>query len=214
MRVRECLHVCVCSCARFLCGRAGGRTYLRACGRAYLCSVPMSILEEWTSFVDELVITPGKFIIMGYINFHLDDTSDCNASRFRASIKSTGLIMHVREPTHRKGHTLDVLLTRENDEQLVGNILVKDVGVSDHLVITLTIDVVRPGCCRKKVSFRKLHDINISDFQEEMNISFSHAPELSDVNHLVQFYNTTIVDLINSHAPLCEKEMRLRPNSA
>ena len=65
--------------------------------------------EEWTSFVDELVITPGKFIIMGDINFHLDDTSDCNASRFRASIKSTGLIMHVREPTHRKGHTLDVL---------------------------------------------------------------------------------------------------------
>ena len=30
----------------------------------------------------------------------------------------------------------------------------------------------------------------------------------------MQFYNTTIVYLINSHAPLCEKEMRLRPNSA
>ena len=122
--------------------------------------------------------------------------------------------MHVREPTHRKGHTLDVLLTRENDEQLVRNIIVKDLGVSDHLAITFTIDVVRPDCCRKKVSFRKLHEINISDFQEEMNISFSQAPELSDVNHLVQFYNATIHDLINTHAPLCEKEMRLRPNSA
>ena len=132
----------------------------------------LTFFEEWTSFVDGLVITPGKFIIMGDINFHLDDTSDCNASRFRASIKSTGLIMHVREPTHRNGHTLDVLLTRENDEQLVGNILVKDLGVSDHLAITFTIDVVRPGCCRKKVSFRKLHDINISDFQEEMNVPF------------------------------------------
>ena len=76
--------------------------------------------------MDELVITPGRSIIMGDINFHLDDRSDCNASRFCASIKSTGLIMHVREPTHRKGHTLDVLLTRENDEQLVRNIIVKD----------------------------------------------------------------------------------------
>ena len=64
------------------------------------------------------------------------------------------------------------------------------------------------------MSFRKLHEINISDFQEGMNISFSHAPELSDVNHLVQFYTATIHDLINTHAPLCEKEMRLRPNSA
>ena len=150
---------------------------------------------------------------MGDINVHLDDTSDCNACRFRASVKSTGSIMHVREPTHRKGHTLDVLLTRENDEQLVRNILVRDLGVSDHLAISFTIDVFRPGCCKTKVSLRKLHEINIRDFQEEMNISFSHASELSDVNHLVQFYNTTIVDLINSHAPLCEKEMRLRPNS-
>ena len=47
-----------------------------------------------------------------------------------------------------------------------------------------------------------------------MNISISHVPELSDVNHLVQFYNATIHDLINIHAPLCDKEMRLRPNSA
>ena len=64
--------------------------------------------------------------------------------------------MHVSEPTHRKGHTLDVLLTGGNDEQVVRNIVVKDLGVSDNLPITFTIDLVRSGCCRKKVSFRKL----------------------------------------------------------
>ena len=58
--------------------------------------------------------------------------------------------MHMREPTHRKGHTLDVLLTRENDEQLVRSIIVKYLGVSDHLAITYTIDVVRPAVAGRK----------------------------------------------------------------
>ena len=56
--------------------------------------------------------------------------------------------MHVHEPTHRKGHTLDGLLTRENDEHFFRNVIIKDFGVSHHLVITFTNDVTRHGCVR------------------------------------------------------------------
>ena len=55
--------------------------------------------------------------------------------------------------------------------------------------------------------------LTLATSKRRLIISFSHAPALLYVNHLVQFYNTTIVDLINTHAPLCEKEMRLRSNS-
>ena len=88
--------------------------------------------------MDELVITPGKFIIMGDKNFHLDDTSDCNASRFRASIKSTGLIMHVREPTHRKGHTLVVIMWLTTSSISV-RLKDRDYDVTAHIFLILSL---------------------------------------------------------------------------
>ena len=110
------------------------------------CLTVAEFFEEWTSFV----ITPGKFIIMGDIYFHIDDRSDCNASRIRSSIESTCLIMHVREPTHRKGRTLDVLLSRENDEQLVRNIIVTYFGVLTISPLRLQLTSSGPDVARRK----------------------------------------------------------------
>ena len=52
---------------------------------------------------------------MGDLNIHIDNTTNADARRLINSVNVTGMVLHVREPTHRKGHTLDVLMTRSTD---------------------------------------------------------------------------------------------------
>ena len=42
---------------------------------------------------------------MGDLNFHVDDASNVDATRFSDCVNSVGMVMHVRGPTHKKGHT-------------------------------------------------------------------------------------------------------------
>ena len=68
--------------------------------------------------------------------------------------------MHVNVSTHRKGHTLDVLLIRCTDEHLVRNVAITDMGISDHSAIKFTISAVRCRAALTKIKYRKLRAIN------------------------------------------------------
>ena len=95
--------------------------------------------EEWDRFVDQHIIKPGPLIIMGYLNNHIDNTTNANARRLINVVNATGMVLHVREPTHKKGHTLDVLMTRSTYEHLARNVTVSDLGLSDHFEVNFNI---------------------------------------------------------------------------
>ena len=72
--------------------------------------------EDFPEFLQEYVTSQGKLILVGDINFHLDDLNDYYAKRFMSLITRLNLKQLVNEPTHQLGHTLDVVITRENDD--------------------------------------------------------------------------------------------------
>ena len=47
------------------------------------------------------------------INIHVDVPDDPDAIKFLDLLDSLGLAQHVKTPTHRCGHTLDLIITRE-----------------------------------------------------------------------------------------------------
>ena len=59
--------------------------------------------DEWDRFIDQHTIKPGPLIIMGDLNIHIDNTTNADARRLINSVNATGMVLHVREPTHRKG---------------------------------------------------------------------------------------------------------------
>ena len=97
--------------------------------------------DEWDRFIDQHAI-PGPLIIMGNLNIHIDNTTNAYARRLINSVNATGMVLNVREPTHRKGHTLDVLMTRSTDEHLVRNVTITDMGLSDHFAVNFNINIV------------------------------------------------------------------------
>ena len=56
-------------------------------------------------------------------------------------VNATGMVLYVHGPTHMKGHTLDVLMTRSTDEYLVRNVTITDMGLCDHFAVNFNISV-------------------------------------------------------------------------
>ena len=60
-------------------------------------------------------MSPEPLILPGDFNFHMDVASDVDVQVFSNLLTSMGLKQHVTVQTHISGHTLDLLITREND---------------------------------------------------------------------------------------------------
>ncbi|VDI45621.1 Hypothetical predicted protein, partial [Mytilus galloprovincialis] len=128
--------------------------------------------EEWSRFLDRTVVVSEELIITGDLNFHLDDPTDNDAHKFLETLEEHGLSQHVTGKTHVHGHTLDVVITRENSSILSDIPSIQDPHLcdnkgkpsGDHLAISSQINIAnKPPKQRKTVTFRKYRDIVVKD---------------------------------------------------
>ena len=71
--------------------------------------------DEYPHFLESILLTKGLVIICGVYNFHINNTSNAQAQQFQTVLDSFDLKKHINSPTHRKGHTLDLVLTRSSE---------------------------------------------------------------------------------------------------
>ena len=168
-------------------------------------------LEEFSSFLEGLVLTTSALLVAGDFNFHIDEPNDCDARRFLQVLESFDLIQHVSEVTHKKGHILDLIITRSH-EKLVGRCTVDNPFVSDHLVVHSLLDLAKIPLERKRISSRKIRDIEFSEFCGQLeDTRLVRDVAFFSLGDLVYEYNTTLKSLLDSHAPLKTKTITLRP---
>jgi hypothetical protein len=177
--------------------------------------------DEWSTYLDNLTVIPHETIVTGDLNFHLDVKSDTDACHFTSILSAHGLIQHVSGATHKKGHTLDVVITREVSSLLLGSPTISDPCLSDktgkpagdHLSVNFSINMKKPPRPKKDITYRKLRGICIDDFVTDLSKSSVLNSTDGTVDELVEAYNTGIQVLIDQHAPLCKKTITLRPNT-
>ena len=68
--------------------------------------------------MDSQATTNGDLVLVGDFNFHYEDTSNGDALKLKELLYSLNLEQHVDEPTHEKGHTLDLVITRVTDRKV------------------------------------------------------------------------------------------------
>ena len=56
--------------------------------------------EQFVELIDVLSASKGKILLLGDLNFHLDDPHNRDADRLKDLIFSCGLVQHVVGPTH------------------------------------------------------------------------------------------------------------------
>ncbi len=76
------------------------------------------------------------FTIAGDFNIHIDNSEIKTTKEMITVLNTFDLIQHVHGPTHNRGHTLDLLISRG---QNISSIVIKDVELSDHVCIFFDI---------------------------------------------------------------------------
>ena len=173
-------------------------------------------MEEFGSFFDSLLEVSGKILICGDFDYWVDDPSGKPYSReFLELVEINNFNNHVTFPTHLLGHTLDLVLSP------TGTNFVKEVealpidsAVSDHALLTFTLEVARLRATKKSITFRSYKTVNQDLISSEIESCLVEAelPNLT-AKHLTQHYNRSLTSLEEKHFPLITKDILVKPDS-
>ena len=120
-----------CLCVRLTCAESGESFILLLIYRPGSQQVTNLFFEELSAVLEALIIQRCRLIIGGDLNIHVDEPTNSSSTRLQVLLSSFALKQHVSEPTHVRGHTLDLMIT--GDDIRVGSISVQPSGVvSDH----------------------------------------------------------------------------------
>ena len=72
--------------------------------------------EEFSTYLEDIVMAPGILLIARDFNFHVACHSDNIVKNFAEILQTYGLQQHIQlqVPTHESGNTLDFIIPRSN----------------------------------------------------------------------------------------------------
>lgn len=175
-------------------------------------TVPL-FLNEFSKLLEAKSASCSKLLVVGDFNFHIDDSSDTDARNFLDILKTFGLSQNVSEVTHQKGHILDLIITRPDDD-LISNVSVQDKGISDHFWVECTLNSPKPKTMKKVITYRKIKTIDIKSFESDISASQLGNPSSFDsVEEAVSTYNKVLSQTLDKHAPAVTKTITVHPDT-
>ena len=122
-------------------------------------------------------------------------------------LQAHGLQQTVSFATHTGRHSIDLVITRQND-----NIFdVTSPGypcVSDHHAVFSRLFAPKPSPISKTVNCRKLKDIDHDSLSEDLS---SVTCPTDDLDNMLHTYNNDLTTALDKHAPVSQKKIIIRP---
>ena len=170
---------------------------------------------DFDNYLEYLINLPGKLLICGDFNIHMED-SDCpHTKRFQTTLSNYGLIQHISKPTHIHGGTLDLVLTRSNacDSLSISNIrVVQTVTSSDHYFVGFSCKFdYTPSTEQTVVKARNLKDVDLACLKTDILSSDIGNPEkFINCNTALSILKKELHRLLDKHSPM--KEFKINPH--
>ena len=107
-------------------------------------------------------------MIIGDFNFHVNEPSrDLLVAKFLDFLDSYNLAQHVTEPTHKCKGTLDLIITRANEDTVL-NCKVEDPDLSDHYAVHCMLTLDKPTVRRVEKTYRKLRSVDMEALRRDL----------------------------------------------
>ena len=173
-------------------------------------------LHEFDKFVCDVSLLPDKLILLGDFNVHWDCPTKSDVLQFSSSTSSAGLTQYVYGPTHKDGHTLDLVFTRCDDTFL------HDCYTEDNLcqIIVLYVSLLIPKPTPQRVTstLRDFQKMNHDDFSKSISEMSLHQISLSNANadydtcsnSLFECYDTGLKTILDLHAPFTTRTRTIK----
>ena len=182
------------------------------------CKIPTTVFfREFSDYLESVLLSKEQILFAGDFNFNVDNPHDPDAIKFADLLESFGLQQHVKGSTHKKGHTLDLIITRCSENVLASSPTV-DRFFPDHASVCCRLIPKKPPAAEKRVTYRKYRSIDMELFKNDLEMSPLCQPSLTTetpvygVDKLAKDYNSTLCMLIDRHAPLKSKTVNARPS--
>ena len=155
-------------------------------------------LEQFSDLLESYVSCDRLFVV-GDLNVHLDKPPDPSTSALNVVLDNLSLHQLVSVPTHRCGHSLDWLITNRATDVL--DLIVVDMLLSDHFVISFDLLLRKPVREKRKIISRNIRAIDMHDFRTDVHNLLGSATQSNSTDPL-GVYNTCLRQLLDHHAPL------------
>ena len=163
-------------------------------------------IDDITNWLPDRLIKYNSVVLIGDMNIHLNDrTSDDDAGSFMDTLEAMGFTIHMAGPTHHSRHTID--LTTQSRSTLDVISCTSGPYLLDHCVLNCTTSVVHEKAIRKSITYRKAGSININKFITDCDLS---NISLSDVDDMVNVFNTQLKNALDNKAPEITKQMTIK----
>ncbi|XDV17968.1 hypothetical protein PO909_023756 [Leuciscus waleckii] len=175
-------------------------------------------LGQLGNFVDELDVLLSTFpedgtplLVFGDFNIHLEKP---HATDFTSLLASFDLKRLITTGTHKSGNQLDLVYTRNCTTE---NILVRPLHVSDHFLITFSLQLSTPAPPPPPpVTFRRnLHSLSPSYLSSAVSSSLPPPSQFSslDVNTTMDTLCFTLTSSLDIICPLSSRPARATPSN-
>ena len=181
--------------------------------------------KDWKKFLNSYAKEHREFIILGDLNFHLDETYLSTTKKFNTILEGLDLVQLVSKPTHTAGHILDVVITKPENNIISDSLIIHDPGLSDrygnvttnhHFAIDMSLNYSKPGPSKKSIQYRSLNNINQEAFSRDLaNLNLECIlPHCATVDEMVSILNECLEKLLDTHAPVISRVVIDRPNTS
>ena len=166
-------------------------------------------LEKFTDSLESYVACDRLFVV-GDLNVHFDNPSDPCTAALNAVLAHLSLEQLVNISTHRRGHTLDWLITNCATDVL--DLTVADILLSDHFVISFGLFLRKPGRVTKKVASRNIRYVDMYAFRTDLHNVLESATQSESADPF-SVYNTCLRQALDHPAPLVTRTVTDRTSA-
>ncbi|XP_013386652.1 uncharacterized protein LOC106156080 [Lingula anatina] len=161
-----------------------------------------NFFTEFSSILETAITASGHLLIAGDFNIHVDNKQSRDALHLSDILLSRNLKQHVHKPTHQKGHTMDLIITRASEENFITSVEVSDSLQSDHSLIRFSVNVSKPPPVKVKPSRRNLKEIIPSVLKAKLFSAFNDHCFDGDVDYLCDYYTHSVESILDEIAPV------------
>ena len=122
------------------------------------------------------------------------------------------MTQHVNCFTHRRGHILDLVMTRTS-ENTIQRIHVEGPGLSDHSAIFFRMTGKLPAHVRRDFQYRLYRSIDTTSSNKDLCTSDLVQNPATSLTARVNQYNTVLGNFLDKHAPIRKRTVIVRPNT-
>ena len=121
----------------------------------------------------------GSPLIVGVFNVHVEVPISPLVVRLSALLDDFGLDQAVTLPTHQRGHTLDLGLTRRDDSLLQITDADHTLDQSDHHCVVSDLPLSCLSCPPVYAEARKFFAVDLATFKTDVQAKLLASPQLS-----------------------------------